>query len=410
MTIPTGIAYAEAREILLGLGAARLTSSATAALTAARGMVLGEAVRAPLDLPPFVNSAMDGYAFRAADLPAQGERVFRLVGTQHAGIALPLQVGEGECVGVMTGAPLPPGVDTVAIKENVRIDGDAISIPSRIVPGTHVRAAGSDCRSGSEVGKVGATLTPALLGLVAALGLASVPVRQRPSVAVFSTGDELKPAGATLAPGEIFDSNRSLLQALLAEQGIATLAWPALPDDPARLLSALNDAAEAYDIIITCGGVSAGDKDHLPALLAEHGRIHFWKVRMRPGMPVLCGELGHSLFLGLPGNPVSVLANFHALVVPLLDAMQGRTDGAMPLRARLDEALVKRHDRLEFRRARVWCDDEGVLRTRPHPAIGSHQQSGAAESNALLRIAEDVRELAVGACVDIHSYAPIGRG
>lgn len=410
MSHPTGIAYAEASAILRRLGAERLTPSASVALTAARGMVLGETVCAPLDLPPFVNSAMDGYAFRAADLPAQGERVFRLIGTQHAGVALPLQVGEGECVGIMTGAPLPPGADTVAIKENVRREGDAVSIAAGLAQGTNIRAAGSDCRAGSEIGKPGASLTPALLGLIAALGLATVPVRQRPSVAVFSTGDELKPPGSILAPGEIYDSNRSLLQALLAEQGIATLVWPALPDDPARLLAALSDAAEAYDIVITCGGVSAGDKDHLPALIAEHGRIHFWKVRMRPGMPVLCGELGRALFLGLPGNPVSVLANFHALVVPLLDAMQGRVDGVVPLRARLDEALVKRHDRLEFRRARVWCDDEGMLRTRPHPAIGSHQQSGAAESNALLRIPDDVRELAPGAIVAIHPYAPIGRG
>ena len=410
MTYPTGISYAAAAAVLQRLGSERRTQPATVALGAARGMVLAQPLSAPLDLPPFANSAMDGYAFRAVDLPAQGERVFRLVGTQHAGLALPLHVGEGDCAGIMTGAPLPAGADTIAIKEAVQRDGDAVRIPAAITQGTNVRDAGSDCRAGSVVGQVGATLTPALIGLVAALGIASVQVRQRPSVAVFSTGDELRPAGSTLAPGEIFDSNRSLLQALLAEQGIATLAWPALPDDPARMLAAIRDAAEAYDVVITCGGVSAGEKDHLPALIAEHGRIHFWKVRMRPGMPVLCGELGNALFLGLPGNPVSVLANFYALVAPVLDAMQDRCDGIGPLHAQLDQALSKRHDRLEFRRARLWCDASGTLRTRPHPATGSHQQSGAAESNALLRIPEDANTLAAGAIVEVYPYAPITRG
>lgn len=407
MTYPARIAYDEAAAILRDLGTLRRMPATMLSLAAARGMVLAGKLEAPLDLPPFANSAMDGYAYRAADLDGHEARDLRVIATQYAGATLPLMVGEGECVAIMTGGTMPPGADTVAIRENVMRDGDLARIPGGLAPHTNVRDAGSDCRRGAVVGHDGAIVTSALIGLLAALGFTTIPVYQRPSVAVFSTGDELKAPGTSLAPGEIYDSNRALLQSLLADLGIATLAWPALPDDPERMLTALRDAAEAYDVVITCGGVSAGEKDLLPALIAEHGRIHFWRVRMRPGMPVLCGELGRALFLGLPGNPVSVLANFYALVTPLLDAMQGRKDGLEPLHARLATPLTKRHDRLEFRRALLWCDANGQLQTRPHPATGSHQQSGAAESNALLRIEDTTHALAAGDIVAVYPYAPI---
>lgn len=409
MSHPARIAYDEAATILRRLGTERRIPATTLPLSQTRGMVLAGDLHAPIDLPSFANSAMDGYAYRAADI-ADAPRTLRVIGTQYAGATLPFVVGEGDCVAIMTGGTLPQGADTVAIRENVTRDGDLATLPPGLARGTNVRDAGSDCRAGTRVGQAGATVTPALIGLLAALGFTTIPVYQRPSVAVFSTGDELKQPGTPLAPGEIYDSNRALLQAALADQGIATLAWPALPDDPERMLTALRDAAEAYDVVITCGGVSAGDKDLLPQIVAEHGRIHFWRVRMRPGMPVLCGEIGRALYLGLPGNPVSVLANFYALVTPLLDAMQGREDGLRPLHAQLAEPLVKRHDRLEFRRALLWCDATGQLRTRPHPATGSHQQSGAAESNALLRIEEGARELAAGDVVAVYPYAALLAG
>jgi molybdopterin molybdotransferase len=277
------------------------------------------------------------------------------------------------------------------------------------VPGANVRRAGSDVESGDAIFDPGTTLGSAALGLIAALGLASVPVARRPSVAVFTSGDELRPLGSALGEGEIHDSNRVLLQALLAEEGIETLSWPALPDDAERIRAALSDAAEAYDLILTCGGVSAGEKDLLPQLLRDHGRTHFWKVRMRPGMPVLFGQWGQALLLGLPGNPVSVLATFRRLVVPLLDALQGRADRAPPLYARLLECVAKSNARLEFRRARLSCDGSGQLGVRPHPAAGSHQQRGAAESNALMILPEDCRELDVGALVEVEPYGAILR-
>jgi molybdopterin molybdotransferase len=182
-----------------------------------------------------------------------------------------------------------------------------------------------------------------------------------------------------------------------------------LVDDPLRLASAIEDASQAYDLILTCGGVSVGEKDHLPKLLLERGRFHFWKVMMRPGMPVLFGQWGRSLLVGLPGNPVSVLATFRCLVRPLLDAMQGRSDRAPALRALLGDGLSQSHARLEFRRGRLSCRDDGSLWVRAHPASGSHQQRGVAESNALLVLPESGREFAAGDIVAVEPYAAIQR-
>jgi molybdopterin molybdotransferase len=409
MTYPTAIAFSEALRIVQQIGAAHRTGTASVSLREARGATLAETLVAPIDLPSFANSAMDGFAVRAADLSRDAETRLRLIGTQFANVDLHQQIGPGECLRITTGAPLPAGADTVVIKENSRLDGDFVVLAPGTTMGTNVRLAGSDCERGATIFEAGVTLGSAGLGLLAALGFAQLPIAKRPSVAVFTTGDELRPVGTPLAPGQIYDSNRVLLQSLLAEEGIDTLSWPALPDDPVRLTTALRDAAEAYDLVITCGGVSAGEKDHLPMLLGEHGRIHFWKVLMRPGMPVLFGEWDRALFLGLPGNPVSVLATFRQLALPLMDAMQGRRDRAPALRARLLAPVRKSHARLEFRRARLSCGEDGALGARPHPADGSHQQRGAAESNALMVLPEVSRDLVVGDLVDVLPYGAILR-
>lgn len=410
MSFPTGIDFATALGIVRDVGARHRTAVAPLALREARGHALAQELSAPIALPSFDNSAMDGFAVRADDLRADGETRLRLIGTQFASVDLEHRIGAGECLRITTGAAMPPGADTVVIKENARFEGDEVILAPGTACGANVRLAGSDCPQGARVLEAGTTLGSTALGLLAALGLAHVPVHRRPSVAVFTTGDEVKPVGTALRRGEIYDSNRVLLQALLAEEGIDTLSWPTLPDDPARLASALQDAASSYDVVITCGGVSAGEKDHLPALLREHGIVHFWKVMMRPGMPLLFGTWDRALFLGLPGNPVSALATFRQLALPLLDAMQGRADRAPALRARLLAPVRKSHGRLEFRRARLSCADDGRLGVRPHPADGSHQQRGAAESNALMVLVENVRELGADETVEVIPYGPIQRG
>lgn len=400
---PTRIGFAQAETIVAEVAAARRLPVERLALARAHGRVLAQDVIAGIDLPPFDNSAMDGYALRHADL-GEGETRLRLVGEQFAGPALALRVGVGECVRVTTGAPLPAGADTVAMKENTRTDGDAVVVMSAPRPGQHVRRAGEDVRAGERVLEAGQPLTPARIALAASLGIADLEVAQRPTVAVFATGDELVEPGLPLQPGRIYNSNRELLMGLLRADGLEPTAWPTLPDEPARIASILRDAASGFDLVITCGAVSAGEKDHIPELLQREGRVHFWKVRMRPGMPLLFGELGRAAFLGLPGNPVSVLATWLALGRPLVDGLQGRAEPRPRLRARLAGPWAKRHERLEFLRGRLRSGVDGVLLVEPNPADGSHRMRGAAESDALIVLPEGEREFGAGEVVEVRPY------
>jgi molybdopterin molybdotransferase len=256
--------------------------------------------------------------------------------------------------------------------------------------------------------RAGQVLTPARLSLAAALGHAELEIVRRPTVAVFTTGDELRPPGQPLAPGEIHDSNRVLLQTLLMAEGLEPVAWPVLPDDPVRMAAALRDAAFSFDLIITCGGVSAGEKDHLPQLLRELGRVHFWKVRMKPGMPVLFGRLDQALVMGLPGNPVSVLATFLTLGRALLDALQGRGEARRSWTAALTTAISKPHARLEFMRGNLDCDAGGQLRVTPNPAVASHRLRAAADADVLIQLPEGAGEYAAGERVTVLPYAAPG--
>ncbi|MBN6151591.1 molybdopterin molybdotransferase MoeA [Xanthomonas sp. AmX2] len=401
---PTRIAYADALAIVAAVAASRPLPVERLALPRADRRVLLEPVDAPIDLPPFANSAMDGFALRHVDLAADAPSALRLVGEQFAGEDLRQAVGAGECLRITTGAPLPPGADTVVIKENVQERDGQVLVPAGQRAGAHVRGRGEDVRRGERVLEAGVMLTPPRIGLAAALGVAQLAVSARPTVAVFATGDELVEPGLPLQPGQVYNSNRDMLMAQLRLLGLEPTAWPTLPDDPLRIETMLCDAASAFDVVLTCGGVSAGEKDYLPALLSRRGRIHFWKVRMRPGMPLLFGELDRALFLGLPGNPVSVLATFLALGRPLLDALQQRREPRPQWRARLTSAWDKRHDRLEFLRGRMQCDEHGQLWAEPNPADGSHRLRGAADSDVLLRLPEGARRFEAGEVVEVFTY------
>ncbi len=399
---PQRIAFAEAEAILRSVAAARRLPAERLAIGRAHGRVLAQDIAAPMPLPAFDNSAMDGFALRHAD--AAADATLRLVGEQFAGAALALQVRTGECVRITTGAPLPPGADTVVMKEDAVIDGDRVCLAVAPRAGQHVRHAGEDVRTGDPVLAAGEPLTPARIALAASMGLADLPVSARPTVAVFATGDELVEPGLPLLPGQIYNSNRELLLGLLRADGLEPTAWPTLPDDPARLGTMLRDAAGSFDLVLTCGAVSAGEKDHIPALLQADGRVHFWKVRMRPGMPVLFGELGQAAFLGLPGNPVSVLATWLTLGRVLIDGLQGRGEPRPRLRARLSAPWAKRHERLEFLRGRLRPGADGVLWATPNPADGSHRMRGAADSDVLLVLPEGARAFPQGEAVDVLLY------
>ena len=398
---PTRIDFASARDIVRGVAGNRILKAERVPVTRASGRVLAEDITSPIALPPFDNSRMDGFAFAHASLSKESSTTLCLMGQQFAGRLQDLEVGAGECVRITTGAPLPRGTDTVAIKEDCVEDKGAVHIPAGIAPGADVRRVGEDVQAGVRVLEEGQWLTPARVSLAAALGIASLAVTQRPTVAVFTTGDELVEPGLALAPGQIYNSNRDLLMGLLRAEGLEPTAWPTLPDDPERMKTTLADAAAAFDVVITCGGVSAGEKDHVPGLLAANGRIHFWKVRMKPGMPVLFGELDRALFLCLPGNPVSVLATFLTLGRDLLDGLQRRREPRPRWKAVLGAPWRKTHERLEFLRG--WLDGtpDGRLLVMPNAADASHQLRAAADSNALIVLSEGARDYRAGDVVDV---------
>lgn len=400
-SFPQRIAFDQAQAIIDAVAARSRVGNERVPLARALGRVLAEDLVATLDLPSFDNSAMDGFAMRSLDANVGEETVLALIGEQFAGRDRDFVLGPRQCLRITTGAPLPKGADTIVIKEEAQADDAQVRIPGRIRAGSHVRRAGEDVRVGDTVLRAGEVLTPARLGLAASLGQHDLQVARRPTVAIFTTGDELVPPGQPLAPGQIYDSNRALLQTLLVADGFEPVAWPVLPDEPVRMLSALRDAAFSFDLVLTCGGVSAGEKDYLPELLGEHGAVHFWKVRMRPGMPVLFGQLGDAHFLGLPGNPVSVFATYLTLARRLLDGIQGRSEARPHLRAVLDQPVRKTHPRLEFLRGLLRSGDDGRLHVVPNPADGSHRMRAAADSNALIVLPENPGDWPAGQVMDV---------
>jgi len=401
---PTQLVFDDAIAIIREVAAKHRLDTETLPLSRTHGRILAADVHAPIALPPFDNSAMDGFALRHADL-REGETTLRLVDEQFAGRARDITVGEGECVRITTGAPMPAGADTVVIKENTRVDGDRIVVATSPDAGANLRRMGEDVRAGECVLHAGQRLTPARVSLAASLGVPSLAVYRRPTVAVFSSGDELVEPGLSLAPGEIYDSNRELLMGLLRAEGLEPTAWPRLADDPKQVEIALRDAGCAFDLIVTCGAVSAGEKDHIPAVLQQFGQVHFWKVRMKPGMPVLFGSLDQARVLALPGNPVSVFATFLGFGRTLIDALQGRTEPRPAERAQLVAPIEKSHARREFQRATVFCDEHGVLRADPNPAVGSHRLRAVGEANALIVVPDGPQRLAAGTVVEILRYA-----
>jgi len=401
---PTQLVFDDAIAIIREVAAKHRLDTETLPLSRTHGRILAADVHAPIALPPFDNSAMDGFALRHADL-REGETTLRLVDEQFAGRARDITVGDGECVRITTGAPMPAGADTVVIKENTRVDGDRVVVVTSPDAGANLRRMGEDVQAGECVLHAGQRLTPARVSLAASLGVPSLTVYRRPTVAVFSSGDELVEPGLSLAPGEIYDSNRELLMGLLRAEGLEPTAWPRLADDPKQVEIALRDAGCAFDLIVTCGAVSAGEKDHIPAVLQQFGQVHFWKVRMKPGMPVLFGSLDQARVLALPGNPVSVFATFLGFGRTLIDALQGRTEPRAAERAQLVAPIAKSHARREFQRATVFCDEHGVLRADPNPAVGSHRLRAVGEANALIVVPDGPQRLAAGTVVEILRYA-----
>ncbi len=338
----------------------------------ARGRVLAEAVRSALDVPPQDNSAMDGYALRVADVSAAGAvlPLSQRIAAGHVGA--PLQAGTA--ARIFTGAQIPPGADAVVMQEQCEALGGSVRIDVVPTPGQSIRRRGEDVTDGAEVLARGTLLTPQALGMAASVGAATLAVARRPRVALFSTGDELAMPGETLKPGAIYNSNRYTLRALIEALGCECRDLGIVPDDLAATREALRRAAAASDLIVTSGGVSVGEEDHLrPAVQAE-GRLDLWQIAVKPGKPLAFGEVrreggGQAWFIGLPGNPVSSFVTFLLTVRPVLRALQGAPAGLpAPMRLRADFDWPKPDKRREFLRVRR--NEAGGLDLFPNQGSG----------------------------------------
>ncbi|MGH8192631.1 MAG: molybdopterin molybdotransferase MoeA [Rhodanobacteraceae bacterium] len=398
---PTRLGLEEALEIVVRHGAQHRLPAETIELDNARGRVSADDVRAPHPLPPFDNSAMDGFALRAEDLPAEGERAFEVIGDVFAGATSAPKVGTGQCVRITTGAPMPAGADTVVIKENVTVDGARARVKAGEKAGANVRKAGEDYAAGDLAIAAGTPLGAAQLAVLAALGVAGIPARRMPRIAVIATGNELAAAGRPLGFGQIHESNAVMLAALARDSGAQVVAQKHIRDDPEALRVALLDAATDADLIVTSGGVSAGEADHLPDVLQAIGEIHFHKVRLKPGMPTLFGQVGACLVFGLPGNPVASAVTFRVFVGFALRAMLGIAAVSPPRRARLDSPVHKLHARAELARCSLRTDADGVLWATPHAKQGSGMLRGLAETDALALLPEGARNFAAGDVVTL---------
>ena len=398
---PTGLSVERARERIVEVCAARALPSVRIVLASALGRTLAADATAPFDIPGFTNSAMDGFAVRGADLPDSGEKELRLIGEMFAGGAQAPQVDAGCCVRIMTGAPLPVGADTVVMKEDTRVAGDRVIVSAGTPAGANVRPAGEDYRSGDPGVGRGEELTPARLGVLASFGMKHVDVSRQPRVVLLTTGDELVEPGNPLGFGQIHDSNRYSLGGLIERHGAILLRHERVRDDPSALRDALLRAGAEADLVVSSGGVSAGDADFLPGLIAEIGKVHFWKVRIKPGMPFLFGEVGGALAFALPGNPVSGIAIFMTMVKPGLAALANAKYRTASLRARLALPIVKRHSRAEFQRARLAGDAQGTLWATPQARQGSGMLRGVAEADALIALPEGAHSFSAGDVVDV---------
>lgn len=394
---------AAARERLSAL-VAPVPDTEVVALAQLPGRVLADAVSSPIAVPGADNSAMDGYALRADDL-AEDVRL-EVIATIYAGHPFQGRVGPRQAVRIFTGAPVPEGADTVVMQEHVAVDPDGrIGFTRLPRPGDNIRPAGEDIPLGAEVMGPGTLLRAAEIGVLASIGHDRALVYRRPRVAVLATGDELVPPGQPLAPGQIHDSNSATLGAMLWRLGVEVVDLGRAGDDPQTLERLFRDAAARCDAIVTSGGVSVGDADHVMPTLKRIGELHLWKIAMRPGRPLAFGRIDGCWFFGLPGNPVSVMATFHQIVQPALQRMMGMAPRPpLTLRATLQGGLRKKPGRTEFSRGILGHGEDGRLVVASAGRQGSGILSSMIRANCFIVVPQDSGSLEDGAEVDVQPF------
>ncbi|MBL8348866.1 MAG: molybdopterin molybdotransferase MoeA [Burkholderiaceae bacterium] len=417
---PNALPVAQAQDFIARL-VPRVQAVESLALRSALGRVLARDIVSAIDVPAHDNSAMDGFALRAADLATTGDTLIGVAGTAYAGAQFSGAVAPGQAVRIMTGAVMPEGLDTVVPQEfTTRLDDGRIRIPAGIVrPGDNRRLRGEDLARGEPALKAGRILTPADLGLMASLGQAELPVFRRLRVAFFSTGDELRSIGQPLDAGCVYDSNRYTIWGMLSRLGVELIDLGVVPDQPEALKAAFSQAAASADAVITSGGVSVGEADYTKQIMRELGEVLFWTIAMRPGRPMAIGRIGgqfgrdgrigdpgkEAILFGLPGNPVAVMVTFYAFVRDALLAMSGATPQPLPLLRALSEApLRKKPGRTEYQRGIVRQTDDGRWSVRITGAQGSGILRSMSEANGMVVLHHGQGNVAAGDLVDVIPF------
>jgi molybdopterin molybdotransferase len=401
-------------ERLIGERVAPVEGHETVTLREALGRVLAGDVVAPVNVPPFDNSAVDGFAVRGDELDARGERRLAIVDRVAAGHTASHTVEAGEAIRIFTGAPMPAGADTVFMQEDCRVEGSCVVVPPGLKRGANRRLAGEDMQAGAVALPAGRRLAVQHVALAAALGLTKLDVRRRVRVALFSTGDEIVEPGAALPGAALYDSNRYLLSGLIARFGAEITDLGILADDPGELRHALGAAAADHDLVLTSGGVSAGEADHVRSAIEAIGRLVFWRVAIKPGRPVAMGVLpgagrgDGAAFVGLPGNPVAVFVTFVRVVRPLLLRLAGALpEPLIPMPARATFFYKKRKGRREYVRVALRTGADGIVEAVKHEQDGAGVLTSLTETDGVAELGEDVTDVAPGTTVGFLSYASL---
>ena len=378
-------------------------------LRQALNRILAKDVTARFDTPPCDNSGMDGYAFSSnelSDIADQTSLTLSIAGQSFAGHPYTGKIASGEAIRIMTGAQVPEGVDTVVMQEHTETpDDNTVKITTIPKSFANVRKAGDDLKSGQTFLSRGKKLSPTDLAFLATQGIAEVRVTRKLRVAFFSTGDELRSIGETLGDGDIYDSNRYSLYGLLKNLDVELIDMGVIPDERIAIEEAFNTAASVSDAVITSGGVSVGEADFVKETLEKVGRINFWKISMKPGKPLAFGSIANSLFFGLPGNPVSVIATFYQFVQPALKRMKGQ-DIVLPLviKAKTTELLKKRPGRTDFQRGILEQSESGELTVRNAGAQASHILTSMSRANCFMVIPAESGSIEAGEMVDVQPF------
>jgi molybdopterin molybdotransferase len=396
----------------VGIIAARVTpvrDIETVGLTQADGRVLASDIAAPLPLPPFTNSAVDGYAVASRDLPQGQAQAFAVAGRVQAGASASEIIQPGQAMRIFTGAPMPEGADTVFMQEDVRIEDEGkVVLPAGLRPGANVRPAGEDVPVGRAALAAGQRLRPQDVALAAAFGLTQLDVIRRLRVAVFSTGNELVSPGGSRAAAQLFDSNRFMLMAMLARLGCDVSDLGIIRDDRASLADALKKVAAQHDLILTTGGVSTGEEDHVKAGVESVGKLVLWRMAIKPGRPVAMGIIGGTPFIGLPGNPVASFVTFVHVVRPTVLALSGaRQQPLLPMPVRAGFTYKKKIARREYVRVSLRSSENGGLEAIKFPREGAGLLSSLVDTDGLVELGEEITRVEPGQIVGFLSYASL---